>query len=155
MKIHFSDITPDNWRVFNSLKVREEQERFVSSNVMILARAFAYRNQNGRVYAVYDEDMPIGAIMQYDDKKDNKLICVLSQFMIDEKYQGKGYGKAAMQLWLSIIRDEKKYDSIILCYIEGDEIARNLYLAMGFKHTGEADGDEIIMEYDLKDKTHI
>lgn len=150
MSIHFGTITPENWRLFYALRVKEEQKKFVSSNVKILARAFAYRDCNSRIYAIYNEDTPIGMLMQDDYEEDSKLFCVLSQFMIAEQFQGNGYGKAAMNLWLSMIKEECKYDSIILCYIEGDEPARNLYLSMGFYHTGEADGDEIIMKYDLK-----
>ncbi|GCD11559.1 GNAT family N-acetyltransferase [Clostridium tagluense] len=151
MTIHFSNITPDNWRTFKALKVKEEQKKFVASNVTILARAFAFRDYNSRVYAIYNGDLPIGMLMQHD-LDDNSLVCVLDQFMIAEQYQGKGYGKSAMQLWFSMIKNEEKYDSIILCYIEGDEVARSLYLGMGFHYTGEVDEDEIVMEYNLKDK---
>lgn len=151
MTIHFGDITPDNWRDFNALKVKEEQEKFVASNVTILARAFAFRDYNSRVYAIYNGDLPIGMLMQHD-LNDDGLVCVLNEFMIAEQYQGNGYGKSAMQLWLSMIENEDTYDSIILCYIEGDEVAQNLYLSMGFHHTGEIDEDEIIMKYILKDK---
>ncbi|MEG0773893.1 GNAT family N-acetyltransferase [Clostridium sp.] len=150
MSIHFNPITPDNWRVFNSLKVKEHQKKFVASNVTILAKAYAYRNYNSRVHGIYSHDVPIGMIMQREFVKNEKLYCVLDQFMIDEEYQGKGYGKTAMELWLSMIKKEEKYESIFLCYIEGDEPARNLYLNMGFHHTGEVDEDEITMEYKLK-----
>lgn len=150
MNIHFGNINPDNWSDFNALKVKKEQEKFVPSNVTILARAFAFRDYNSRVYAIYNSDLPIGMLMQHD-LNDDGLVCVLNEFMIAEQYQEKGYGKAAMKLWLSMIENENKYDSIILCYIEGDEIARNLYLSMGFHHTGEIDEDEIIMKYILKD----
>ena len=47
---------------------------------------------------------------------------------------------------------ENKYASIILCYIEGNERARDFYLRMGFKHTGVIDEDEVVMEYDLKER---
>ena len=43
-----------------------------------------------------------------------------------------------------------KYDKAVLCYIEGDEAARNLYEKLGFRHTGEAYEDEIIMEKCLR-----
>lgn len=152
MNIHFSNITPDNWRIFNALNVKEEQEKFVASNVTILARAFAFRDYNSRVCAIYNGDLSIGMLMHHDLDNDS-LVCVLDQFMIAEQYQGKGYGRAAMQLWFSMIKNEGKYDSIILCYIEGDDVARNLYLGMGFHHTGEADEDEIVMEYNIKDKS--
>ena len=39
-----------------------------------------------------------------------------------------------------------KYGRVVLCYIEGDDPARKLYEKLGFRHTGEADGNEIIME---------
>jgi diamine N-acetyltransferase len=158
MTIHFTNITPDNWRIFNALNVKEEQKKFVASNVTILARVFAFRDYNSRVYAIYNGDLPIGMLMQ-QDLADDSRVCVLDQFMIAEQYQGKGYGKSAMQLWFSMIKNEDKYDSIILCYIKGDEVARNLYLGMGFHHTGrgfhhtdEVDEHEIVMEYNLKDK---
>lgn len=37
----------------------------------------------------------------------------------------------------------------MLCYKEEDKIACNLYKSLGFKHIGEADEDEITMEYQL------
>lgn len=150
MDIHFDIITPDNWRTFNKLKVKEEQKEFVASNLTILARAYAYRDSNSQVYAIYNEDIPIGLLMQREYEEDNKLFWVLDQFMITEKYQRMGYGKAAINLWIDLIKRKNRYTSIVLCYIEGDEAAKNLYLSMGFYHTGEVDEDEIIMKYTLE-----
>lgn len=152
MSIYFGTITPDNWRIFNRLKVKEEQKSFVPSNVGIMARAFAYRDDNSKVHGIYAEDEHVGLLMQNDYMKGDKLSCILTEFMVDEQHQGNGYGEAALRLWMSMIKDENKYASIILCYIEGDEVARNLYLKVGFKHTGEVDKDEIIMEYGLAEK---
>ncbi len=45
--------------------------------------------------------------MQRDLKDGNDLICILDQFMIDQNYQGQGYGKASMELWLSMIKKGK------------------------------------------------
>lgn len=149
MAIHFDIITPDNWLTFNKLKVKEEQKEFVASNLTILARAYAYRDSNSKVYAIYNENIPIGMLMQREYQEDTKLFCVLDQFMITERYQRMGYGKAAMKLWIDLIKSENRYDSIILCYIEGDDAAKNLYLNIGFYHTGEVDGNEIIMKYTL------
>lgn len=145
MTIHFSNITPDNWRTFKSLEVKEEQKEFVASNVTILARAFAFRDYNSRVYGIYKDELPIGMLMQ-QDLADDRRVCVLDQLMIAKQYQGRGYGKYAMKLWLSMIKSEDKYDSIILCYIKGDEVARNLYLSMGFHYNGEVDEYEIVTE---------
>ena len=43
------------------------------------------------------------------------------------------------------MQNDKKYDKVVLCYIEGNNQARSLYESLGFVHTGEADGDEIVM----------
>lgn len=71
-KVRFDIITPDNWRVFNALKVKKEQAGFVTSNLTILARAFAFRNYNSLVYTIYNENLPIGLLMQRDYKEDDK-----------------------------------------------------------------------------------
>lgn len=146
MKLELKEVTPENWRKVNSLEVKDEQKKFVASNVTILARAYAYRNYNSKVYAVYNEDNPIGLIMQRDYLRDNKVICILDQFMIDKKYQGKGFGKKTMELWLSMIKNEGKYDSIMLCYIEGNLEAEKMYKKLGFVRCPEEDdGDELVM----------
>ena len=43
-----------------------------------------------------------------------------------------------------------KYDKAVLCYIDGNEAARNMYEKLGFHLTGERDGNEIIMEKKLR-----
>jgi len=52
-------------------------------------------------------------------------------------------------LIIQMMKDDGKYDKVVLCYIEGDDAARNLYEKLGFRHTGEAYEDEIIMEMNL------
>ena len=152
MQVRLENINPDNWRILNSLKVKAEQEKYIAANVSILAKAYAYRMDNSKVYAVYNESLPVGLLMQRDFVRDGQMLCILDQFMIAEQYQGKGIGKLAMQQWLTMIKTANKYEAVILCYIEGDEIARNLYDNMGFIHTGEREEDEIIMIYKLKER---
>lgn len=48
--IEFKEVTPDNWRIINSLSVKKEQKNFAASNVTILARAFVYRKENAKGY---------------------------------------------------------------------------------------------------------
>ncbi len=46
------------------------------------------------------------------------------------------------------MRADGRWSQVCLCYIEGDEPARRLYEKLGFRPTGEADGDEIVMVLD-------
>ena len=43
-----------------------------------------------------------------------------------------------------------RYDKVVLCYIDGNKAAKNLYEKLGFYLTGERDEDEIIMEKILR-----
>ncbi|HLR20599.1 MAG TPA: hypothetical protein VK087_01205 [Tissierellaceae bacterium] len=55
-----------------------------------------------------------------------------------------------MKQWMSMIRNEKRYDQIMLCYIKDDVIAEKLYQGIGFiRKPEEDDGDELVMVYEL------
>ena len=100
--IHLEDITPDNWR--EELKVSKEQERYVSDAMKILARAYAFRNQRSYACIIYEEGEPIGMALYYDC--DELQAYDFSQLFIDERYQGRGYGKMAAKLILDRMRKE-------------------------------------------------
>ena len=144
--IHLETIRPDNWRL--GLTVRDDQRRFVSDSAGILARAYAYRENRSQAFVVYNNDLPIGMAMYHD--LDDWKAYDFSQFFIDQRYQGNGFGCEAATQIIQMMKDDGKYDKVVLCYIEGDDAARKLYEKLGFKHTGEADGDEIIMELRLR-----
>ena len=74
---------------------------------------------------------------------------IFSQLFIDERYQGRGYGKTAAKRILDKMRSEGKFRKVGLCYVEGNDAAKAMYEGLGFYHTGEADEDEIVMECDL------
>ena len=67
----------------------------------------------------------------------------LSQLFIDERYQGNGFGIEATKQILDKMKSDSKYDKVILCYIDGNEAARNMYEKLGFTLTGDRDKDEI------------
>ena len=73
---------------------------------------------------------------------------VFSELFIDERFQGRGYGRAATKLVLDNMKREGKYNKVILGYIEGNDAAKKLYEGFGFVET-DRDEDEIIMELKL------
>lgn len=144
--IHLETITPDNWRL--GLSVREDQRSYVSSSAGILARAYAYRNDRSQAFVIYNDDIPVGMAMYHDLDEWNAYD--FSQFFIDQRYQGKGYGQKAAEMILEKMKADGKYGKVVLCYIDGDEAAKNLYEKLGFHHTGQVDEDEICMEKQLR-----
>ena len=142
--IHLVDIDPGNWRL--NLKVSESQKTYVANSAVMLARAYAYRDQRSRAFVIYDDETPVGMGLYYDLPD---LECYdLSQIFIDERYQGRGYGRAATKLILNAMKQDGKYSKVDLCYIEGNDAAKKLYESFGFAEI-DRDEDEIIMELDL------
>lgn len=144
--IHLEAVTPDNWRP--GLSVGEEQKNFVADRSVILARAWAYREHGSRAFIICDDDIPVGMALCYDWEEGGSYD--LSQLFIDSRYQGRGFGKEASRQLLRMMEEDGRYDRVTLCYIEGNNAAKGLYEELGFLPTGEADGDEIIMEKRLR-----
>ena len=142
--IHLVDIDPGNWRL--KLEVAESQKHYVANSAVMLARAYAYRNQRSRAFVIYDDETPVGMVLYYDLPD---LECYdLSQIFIDERYQGRGYGRAATKLILDAMKQDGKFSKVDLCYIEGNDAAKKLYESFGFIEI-DRDEDEIIMELQL------
>lgn len=132
---------PDNWRL--GLKVSQSQRTHVADSATLLARAYAYRDYRSRAFVICDDETPVGMGLYYDLPD---LECYdLSQLFIDERYQGRGYGKAATRLVLEAMKQDGRYSKVVLCYIEGNNAAKKLYEQFGFVET-DRDGNEIIME---------
>ena len=138
--IRLESVNPDNWRL--GLHVRDDQRKFVSDSCRILARAYAFRGSRSRAFIIYDDETPVGIAMYYDIEDAYNF----SQFFIDERYQGKGLGYKAAEMILQEMKKDGVYKKVVLCYVEGDEAAKQLYLKLGFYHTGEVDENEIGME---------
>ena len=139
--VHLVDIDPGNWRL--DLKVAESQKNYVASSAVMLARACAYRKQRSRAFVIYDDETPVGMGMYHDCPELDAFD--LSQLFIDERYQGKGHGKASTKLVLDAMKQDGKYRKVVLCYIEGNDAAKKLYESFEFVEI-DRDEDEIIME---------
>ena len=121
--IHLVDIDGGNWRV--PLKVSKVQETYVADSKTILARAYAYRDSRSRAFLIYEDETPVGMALYHDEESLDAYI--FSELFIDERFQGKGYGRVATELVLDSMKKDGKYSKVILCYIEGNKAAQKLY----------------------------
>ena len=140
--IYLREITEENYIDAFNLKLGEGQEKFVSHPVRSLAQAYVYRNQC-QPFGIYIEEKMVGYIMviyDYDIPEYN-----IWHMMIDEKHQGKGYGKLALNQVLAYIKTKPFGDSdrvALTCNIENEK-ALKMYRQMGFSETGVLDEDEV------------
>lgn len=129
-----------------NLNVSEAQNAFVASNMFSLAQAWVYY-ETAYPFAIYSDDIMVGFIMLgYYEKKS---IYNIWRFMIDEKYQRKGYGKAALLLAVKYLEEEFKIKKIYLSFVHNNYIAEKLYSSCGFVKTGKKENDEIEMCLEL------
>lgn len=147
MSVSLREITPENFKECVNLKVAVGQEKFVASNVMSIAQAKIYYPQ-ANVFAVYAGDEMVGFVMYGFDTDDGRFY--LGRLMIDERHQGKGYGRAAT---LDVVERLKQIEDCkeIYLYTSPENIAgEKLYKSIGFEPTDERnESGEILMRFSI------
>ncbi|MBQ3651605.1 MAG: GNAT family N-acetyltransferase [Clostridia bacterium] len=138
--IRLVEIDERNYFRVRQLKVGEDQQRFLDSPLGILARGYVYRAQRARVLAA-EKDGEIVGLMLVKDMDEEPACYDLQQFMIDGRFQGRGYGAAALGLLLELLRQEKKYDDAEVCVHRENAAALALFTGAGFLDTGYVDPD--------------
>ncbi len=138
--IRLISVTEENWLDIASLAVKEHQRDYVAPAVGILARGYVYRDCNAKVYAFDNEGVIVGMAL-VREFTDEPLGYDLQQFMIDGRYQNRGYGSEALGLVLDALRKEKHYDHVELCVKKADTEAIRLYEKHGFMDSGYVDED--------------
>ena len=139
-------ITEQNYQKILDLSTGAGQEEFVAQNVRSLAQAWVFRDR-ARPYALYEGEEPVGFIM-FDWRPEKKWVEIW-RLMIDHRFQGKGYGRAAVQKALEFLRESGLFDKVQINYVEENQGAKHLYRSMGFQETGAMEGNEVVMEMDL------
>lgn len=147
------------WKIVK-LKVNEAQEDFVAPNHYSIIEAYATQ-ASGYValpFGLYEDGEPVGFVMigygTIGDDDEPEIVAdnyCIWRFMIDEKYQGKGLGKKAMEAVMDYIMTFPcgKARYCWLSYEPENKAAAALYHRFGFEENGEMDGDEIVAVREL------
>jgi len=147
--ITFRELNFQTVREVLRLDVAAEQKGNVASNAVSIAQAYFHPRAWFR--AIDADGVPVGFIMVYDpglspvkyDDETDELF--LWRFMIDQRYQGRGFGAAAIQLLLNQFKGRADY--INVSWVPGPAEAAGFYRKLGFAETGEMDGAEVIARY--------
>ena len=160
--VSLQPVTEENYEAVIELKAPEE---LVADNTFSLAQAYISLKESleegepeytETPYAIMNDDEVVGFLMfTYEDGEDINAgsdIFWLSRFMIDNKHQGKGYGKAALALFIDLIRSKphgKEVSHIYTSVVPIAPVAPKLYESMGFVKTGGMIEDEELMKFEL------
>jgi diamine N-acetyltransferase len=152
--ISLRPIDESNYRESIELSVAPEQRGFVASNVQSLADAYVWRDA-AEPYAVYADDDMVGFALLFPltDRAPASPVppdatvrgCILVRLMIDERFQGRGYGRDALEAVVEIVKG-RGLGTLRLSVIQENTDALEFYRRNGFAETGEMEGPEVVME---------
>ena len=132
------EVDERNWLDVRGLSVASGQEGFLDSALGIIARGYIYRSCRARVMGIASDNTMVGVALVRD--LDEEPACYdLQQFMIDHRFQGRGYGSQALQMILAELEAERRYDCVEVCVKREDAPALQVYKKLGFVDTGYID----------------
>lgn len=147
MSIYLKDIDENNLEECTLLTTNKDGkhyvfEEFVASNAFSIAQSKVQKGWT--VKAIYNEELIIGFTMYgYCYETDFYEIC---RFMIDHKYQGKGYGRVALIKIIEEMKINEDCKEICISFDPNNKIARSLYESLGFKDTGKTLEEELLFK---------
>ena len=135
------DITAENWMECARLSVRDDQ-RFVAPNVYSIAQAKV--EPQWVISGIYSDETMVGfAMYEFDHEKRLMYLC---RFMVDKRYQHKGYGRGALTLLKRLATDDPQVDKIVLSTNPDNKYGIKVYERFGFRDTGVLDEGEEVFE---------
>ncbi len=148
LNIELIDITSNNWINICCLHPGKEGAEFVASNAFSIAQSFY--EKGWVIKGIVRDDLLIGFTMfGYSEEMKVYELC---RFMIDQHYQGLGYGKAALKVIIDSMFSLFKCTEIYLSTDPNNRRGKHIYEKFGFTSTGEicGEGDDIEEIYCLK-----
>jgi diamine N-acetyltransferase len=141
-------VTAQNWKELINLKVADDQTHFVASNLYSIAEAqFGFEDEghwNFYPFGAYVDDEPVGFVMYCFNFDHSRFQAFIIRLMVDQRFQGKGYGREIMQLVLKEFRENERIHTVGISYEPENKVAQKLYATLGFIEPGEMlDGETL------------
>ena len=156
MDIELREVTSANWQEALRLAVYPDQQRFIAeyTPIVAIALAKAYLRLGGATwtpYAIYASATMVGfvALAYESDTPDQYWIF---HFFIDHRYQGRGYGRAALQRFMELVKREHPTCELLQLVVHPENHrAQLLYTAAGFRLSGIERWGEPVYQFAVRD----
>ena len=123
-------------------QLTKEQQDLVNPSWFEIGRSYLDSDDNYPCIIYNEELAPIGFI-NLKKKLPAKSDCSWSYY-IDKNHQGKGYGHAAAELAVRILKAAEPDLMIKLATEVSNKKAQALYSSLGFKQLPEIDGEDLV-----------
>ncbi|MGM0922278.1 MAG: GNAT family N-acetyltransferase [Bacillota bacterium] len=148
MKVQLKRVTRENWEEALTLKGKKEQSNYAPPVAVSLAKVYIKPDGDNVEYipfAIYDKERMVGFIMHAYEENTTNMYWI-NGFIIDERFQGKGYGRSALSEIIQwIVSEFAICKEIRLTVYKENKIARELYNSFGFLPTGEVYAGEDVL----------
>lgn len=143
MELKLVPVTAENWKQAVFLTTDPDRkipldEKWLANNAFSLVQCRFDPDWDCRL--MMDGDTAVGFVFfGYWLEENRYLLC---RYMIDVKYQGKGYGKAFLPAVIDLIRSQYGCADVYTSVDDANTRAVSLYKNFGFEATGEMDAEE-------------
>lgn len=146
-ELTISKVNQENFRQCAKLEVADDQKPFVAPNLHTIA--WAYVDQNLIPYAICEGETVVGlAAVEFVPENEDYDRHWVPRFMIGEQFQGKGYGRLAMEKIIRmIVGEHPQCERVRLSVVSENSHAIQFYKNIGFVETDEMLEDERVMDY--------
>jgi diamine N-acetyltransferase len=139
-------VTSENEGDVRAIAVTPEQELLVASVSQSLEDAVSFPDANPWYRAIYAGDQPVGFVMLSFDVPPGHVEYpwryYLWRLLIDARFQRRGYGRAAMEQVIDLVRQAPGATDLFTSVQPGAPVP--FYRCLGFEPTGESfDGEEV------------
>ena len=147
------EVTGANRAAVQALAVTEEQRFYVADVATSLREAVEHPGAAAWYRAVYADDEPVGFVMISDGiaSDDPTLLgpYYLWRLLVDHRFQGRGYGTAALDLVVEHVRSRPDAHELLVSHVVGPASPGGFYERYGFVPTGEVHEDEPVLALPL------
>ena len=148
MAVTLRPIDRDNLWAVVDLKLHPGQEAFVEVNVASIANASV--EPTFVPLAIYAGEELVGFAMYGQHPRTGAWWVI--RLMIDRDHQGKGYGRAAMDVVIGLMAERVGCAEIVTSFNPDNAVAAGLYASLGFRPTGEVEDGEPLVRLRLADR---
>jgi diamine N-acetyltransferase len=158
MDVELREVTPANWQEALRLTVSPDQQRFIAeyAPIVAIALAKAYLRLGGATwtpYGIYADASMVGFVALADESGAPDQYWIF-HFFIDQRYQGRGYGRAALQRFIELVKCEHPTCELLQLVVHPENHrAQRLYTAAGFRPSGAERWGEPVYQLDVRDAT--
>ena len=138
--VELRTINEDNYVECLNLHATAIDEDFVDSVAYSLAEAWVL-NDGARPFVIYADDVMVGYVFMYIGNNNPQII----NFMIDSRFQKRGYGTAAAKLCIEYLCKEHNASRISLPVHLENKTALKFWSSLGFERSDNIENGNLYM----------